>query len=65
MEGIETVETFFLKKFLYSNSLISSELSEIIINLKFQDTPTICIWMRVQLPGKATSIGNVGGTCIN
>src|SRR5277367_6065507 len=60
MEGIETVETLFLKKLLYSSPLISSELSEIIINLTFQDTPTICIWMRVQLPGgKATSIGNV------
>src|SRR5277367_1346868 len=61
MEGIKTVETLFLKKLIYSSPLISSELSEIIINLKFQGTPTICIWMRVQLPGgKATSIGNVG-----
>src|SRR5277367_1913797 len=36
MEGIETVETLFLKKLLYSSPLISSELLKLLLTLNFR-----------------------------
>jgi len=36
MEGIETVETLFLKKLIYSSPLISSELLKLLLTLNFR-----------------------------